>query len=523
MLTVKSTGKLDAVAATRVAVIGAGVGGLAAAIDLAASGFAVTVLESAPTIGGKMRTVSVDGATIDAGPTVFTMRHVFDALFARAGTSLDAHVTLDPATILARHAWSETERLDLFADMPRSADAIGAFAGAAAASGYLRFCERARKVFRTLEHSFMTVPRPGVVSLATAAGLRGLSDFAGASPFSTLWKALADDFPDPRLRQLFARYSTYSGASPFLAPAILMLIAHVEQQGVWLVRGGMHALARAMGDVLIQCGGEIRCGSRCDEILSNGRRATGVRLSSGEVIETDAVVVNGDVSALAQGLFGEASASGLTGFAPSARSLSAMTWTALARCDGFALVRHNVFFARDYAAEFDAVFRRGCVGGDPTVYVCAQDRDDTGEFSGSGGERLLILVNAPANGDTARWDAEEQARCRSAAWGVMARCGLQMTSTTEHATTPADFARLFPATGGALYGVALHGPMTAFKRMGSRAKLPGLYLTGGSVHPGPGVPMAAISGGLAASALQADFASTQRFRMAATRGGMSTR
>ncbi|MGD0109573.1 MAG: NAD(P)-binding protein, partial [Rhodopila sp.] len=215
----------------RVTVIGAGAGGLAAAIDLARSGAAVTVLERAATPGGKIRQSQVAGVGVDAGPTVLTMRWVFDALFSDAGTSLASHLTLHPTELLARHAWSGTERLDLFADIGRSADAIGRFAGSAEAAGYRSFCARAQRVYRTLEGPFIRAPRPTAVSLAAASGV---SEMFSISPFATLWKALGDHFRDPRLRQLFGRYATYSGSSPFQSPATLMLIAHVEQQGVWL-------------------------------------------------------------------------------------------------------------------------------------------------------------------------------------------------------------------------------------------------------------------------------------------------
>jgi 1-hydroxycarotenoid 3,4-desaturase len=208
-----------------VTVIGAGAGGLAAAIDLARSGVAVTLLEAASTVGGKIRQLQVAGAGIDAGPTVLTMRWVFDALFDDAGFSLADHLTLHPIDLLARHAWNDTSRLDLFADADRSAEAIAAFAGSAEAAGYRSFCQRAQRVYDMLEAPFIRATRPTALSLAATTGLSGIR---GISPFSTLWKALGEHFRDPRLRQLFGRYATYSGSSPFRSPATLMLIAHVE-------------------------------------------------------------------------------------------------------------------------------------------------------------------------------------------------------------------------------------------------------------------------------------------------------
>lgn len=509
----------------RVAVIGAGVGGLAAALELAARGLEVTVLERAPAPGGKLREVAVGGVPIDAGPTVFTMRWVFEELFAAVGETLADHLTLDPLGILARHAWNADQRLDLFSDIERSAEAIGAFAGPAEARGYREFCVRARRTYRTLENPFLRAPRPSPISLATAAGLGGVADLWRISPFSTLWTALGAHFRDPRLRQLFGRYATYCGASPFLAPATLMLIAHVEQEGVWNVRGGMHRIARVLSEIATARGAQFRYGAEAAEILTEGGRVSGLRLACGEIIAADAVIANADAAALAAGLFGRPAARAVP--RQGERSLSAVTWTMRARASGFPLLRHSVFFSADYATEFNDL-RQSRLPAAPTVYVCAQDRGDDGTAP-DGPERLLVLSNAPATGDGAAPTDTEIHRCETASFTLLERCGLRVERRPEATvtTTPRDWNRLFPATGGALYGRALHGWQATFSRPGSRTTLPGLYLAGGSTHPGAGVPMAAMSGRLAASSLLQDLArsgaSTSRFRRVAMPGGMSMR
>jgi 1-hydroxycarotenoid 3,4-desaturase len=482
----------------RIIVIGAGAGGLAASIDLARQGLAVTVLEKAAYVGGKIR---VDPAGIDSGPTVLTMRWVFEALFADAGSSLADHLTLHPSDLLARHAWSDTERLDLFADLERSIAAIGDFAGRAEADGYRSFCSRAAVVYRTLEAPFMRAQKPTAFSLTAGTGI---SAMRAASPFSTLWQALGEHFRDPRLRQLFGRYATYSGSSPFQAPATLMLIAHVEQQGVWLVEGGMVRLGQALTALAERLGAVVRLDTPVAEILVSRGQVTGVLLEDGERLDADAVVCNADYAALADGAFGQAATRSVPVAKRAGRSLSAVTWTLSAAADGFPLARHNVFFGGDYAAEFSSVFRHGRLPHDPTVYVCAQDRP--GETPAGGAERLLVLINAPANGDHGQEiSPSEIEQCATRTFGLMERCGLRVHRSPDAViTTPGTFAKLFPATGGALYGQAVHGSMAAFRRPGSRSALPGLYLAGGSVHPGPGVPMAVLSGRLAAASLLQD-------------------
>lgn len=510
----------------RVLVIGAGIAGLVTAVELACRGLEVIVLERAGAPGGKMRRVEIAGAHLDAGPTVLTMRPVFEAIFAEAGTSLDAHVTLRPLEILARHAWSATERLDLFADVERSVDAIGAFAGTGEAERYRTFCVRARRIYETLEPTFMHAQRPAnPLTLAHRVARRGFGDLRRIEPFSSFWRALGAHFHDPRLRQLFGRFATYVGSSPFAAPATLMLIAHAEQGGVWQVEGGMHRLALALAELARAKGATIRYGTEVAEVILQGGRVAGVRLGSGEPLEASAVVVNADVAALAGGLFGPELARAVPKMPRAGRSLSALTWNLVAETEGFPLVRHNVFFSGDYRAEFDDLFQRARLPRAPTVYVCAQDRDDRDGAPPEGPERLLCLVNAPPNGDLAPLDPTEISSCEQQTFDLMERAGFSVRRRPETTlvTTPADFEQLFPGTGGALYGAASHGWLASFRRPAARSRIPGLYLAGGSAHPGAGVPMAALSGRLAAASLFEDYASTSRSRPGATPGGTSTR
>ena len=516
----------------KVVVIGAGIGGLVSALLLACRGLDVTLVEAADAPGGKMRQVKVDGVRIDAGPTVFTMRWVFDQILAAAGASLDSLLTLRPLGVLARHAWRASDaRLDLFADLAASADAISRFATPAEGRRYLAFCAEARRVYERLERPYICSPRPSALRIARDLGPAGIATLAGLGPFASLWQRLGYHFADPRLRQLFGRYATYCGASPWQAPATLMLVAHVEQSGVWAIDGGMHALAQALAQLAQQRGVRLHYGQTCERIEVRTGRVSGVRLADGRVLPADSVVFNGEASALAQGLLGDAVAHAAPAVRPQQRSLSAVTWAVHARTSGFPLVRHNVFFDGDYASEFDDIFRQRRLPQRGTVYVCAQDRGDVpgDEPCDSAAatprrERLLCLVNAPADGDRGPFDDPEVDPCQHRSLALLQQCGLQLELTPSQVvrTTPAHFNRLFPGSGGALYGAASHGWWAQFKRSGSVTPVPGLYLAGGSVHPGPGVPMAAMSGQLAAEALMAHLDSTRRWRRAATSGGTST-
>ncbi len=505
----------------RIGVVGAGIGGLVAALDLAHRGFEVVVFERAASPGGKMREVRVGASALDAGPTVFTLRDLFEEIFANVGESLAAHVRLRPADTLARHVWNAGEHLDLHADPNRSAAAIGEFAGAAEARGFQRFVADARRTYAALERSFIRDFRPSLLGLVSRIGLSNISQLSDIKPFIDLYAHTGRYFADVRLRQLFGRYATYCGSSPFQAPATLALIAHVEQAGVWYVEGGMQRLADALARLALARGASIRYATPVASIELCKGRVGAVCLRSGERVPLDALVCNADAQALAAGTFGLGAMRAVRRTPTAARSLSAVTWHFLARPRGFPLVRHTVFFSTDYRREFEALARGPPP--EPTVYVCAQDRGDA-DNAGGQPERIMCLVNAPATGDVHSFGAAEIESCEANFLAALRRAGLEFDRSpdTPVITTPSDFDRMFPATGGALYGPASRGWRASFTRPGSRSRVPGLYLAGGSAHPGAGVPMAAISGQLAARAIAADWASNARSRPMAIAGGTST-
>lgn len=195
------------------------------------------------------------------------------------------------------------------------------------------------------------------------------------------------------------------------------------------------------------------------------------------------------------------------------RALSAVTWCLNAPTHGFDLEHHNVFFGEDYPQEFINIFERRRIKTSPTVYLCAQDRGIAATAKSVGGshaltaDRMLLLVNAPADGDGDGVDDAALAIAEREAFQLLERCGLQFDRHANDCviTRPQDFERLFPGTGGSLYGRANHGPFASFARPGAKTPVKGIYLAGGSAHPGPGIPMATLSGRIAAAAVAQDF------------------
>lgn len=500
------------------AVLGGGVGGLSAAIALAAGGARVTVLERAPSVGGKLRVAEVAGREIDVGPTVLTMRWAFDELFALAGKNLDDYVKLEPVEVIARHVWSGGRVLDLHRDTSKSRAAIASAFGEREAQGFERFCADAKRIYEIVEGPFLRSQRPTMGGLFSRATSIGLGALVGIDAHRSMWSALCKYFKSSELRQLFGRYATYCGSSPFEAPATFNLIAHVEASGVWRVSGGMVNMARALETLARELGVQIMTNVNVEHVEVRGGHAAAVNTADC-TFRADAVIVNGDVSAVTDLLGGQRDAPART--APKARSLSAVTWAAVGRARGVPLVHHNVFFSDDYEAEFRANFGARRRADQPTVYVCAQDRADHPEALES--ERFFSIVNAPATGDQPQlWNHEELVRWQEATCSTLERCGLTLAAQASEWTTPLQFEARFPRSGGALYGPAARGALSTFSREGSQTKIAGLFLAGGSVHPGPGVPMASLSGQLAARSAIAYLASIATSQRAATSGSTST-
>ena len=502
--------------APEVVVIGAGIAGLCATLRLATLGVSVTLLESHDHVGGKIRTVPSPAGPIDAGPTVLTMRHVFDELFAHAGEHLEDHVGLIRQSTIARHFWPDGSRLDLFDDASASEAAVAAFAGQTARREFRDFSSRAARLFQAFDLPMMQNARPNLPGIS-AQILRNPSLLPTLAPFSTLKNLLHTSFSDPRLRQLFGRYATYVGGAPAHAPGLLALIWHAEASGVWAVEGGIHKLAEAVAALAARRGARIKTGMHVQKISADAQMGYRVEIEGHPAQHFDEVLFAGDPRALAKGRLGQES----TPCAPQTldvpRSFSARVHSFAARPEGPELAHHNVFFDSDPDSEFSDLMA-GRLPAAPSIYVCAMDRGLNQPNPDL--ERFEIITNAPARPDC----LEDSATWHPKIIQKMARFGLTFHPIPTHSsvTTETDFARMFPESLGALYGQSPHGLMSAFRRPTARTILPKFYLAGGGCHPGAGVPMAAISAKHAVEAILNDRISGSRSHPMVTPGGTLT-
>lgn len=485
-----------------VVIIGAGIGGLSAAIRLAAAGRRVVMLEQNAAVGGKMSEIAQDGFRWDTGPSVITMRHVFEDLFAAAGRRLNDYLTLLPVDPLTRYFFPDGTRIDATRDLARMAEQIAAI-DERDVEGYLAFLEYAARLHRITGPVFIYNQPP------TLRSFLGVSpaDMVRVDPRLTMDQAIRRRVRSPQMRQLLGRFATYVGASPYQAPATLSVIAHVELTGgVWYPVGGIYQIAGAMQQLAGELGVEIRTNTPVATIDVARGRATGVITAAGERVDAAAVVANVDVTTVYDRLLPPAI--GATRRADLRRLATS--------CSGFVLLlgvegehaqlaHHNIFFARDYRAEFDAIFRRGIPPDTPTVYVAITSKSDA-SHAPPGCENWFVLVNAPALGPGYDWMKQgdgyrEQVLAMLAGFGLDVRERIR----SEVMLTPQDIQRLTGAWRGALYGISSNQALNAFRRPHNRCTdIRGLYFAGGTTHPGGGVPMVTLSGKVAAELVLAD-------------------
>ena len=488
----------------RVVVVGAGVGGLAVAIRLAVQGHEVRIVEQSPRAGGKLETYDRGGFRFDTGPSLLTLPAVYRDLFLKSGQPLEDEVELVEVDPAFRHRFADGTEVDLPNGSPgKVAAALDAALGEPSGTEWLRLIDRAHAMWKATRGPVLESPVAGARDLARLA--RRLGDLRVVAPGRSLHALGARQLSDPRARQLLDRYATYTGSDPRSAPAVLATIPYVEQTfGAWHVTGGLGRLGEALHRRALDRGVDVRLDCDVTGIELDGGRASGVRLADGARMPADVVVSDVDATAL----YGELLPAGV---AVSARrrlqhstpSFSGFTvLLALrggSRPDG--LSHHTVLFPRDYEAEFDTLFgRTGAPVDDPSIYVCAPD-DAT--MSPDGSTAVTLLVNAPRHGEgrgCVDWTTTGLAESYAdRVLSTLARRGVDLRDRVDwrEVRTPADLAGQTRSPGGAIYGTASHG-VRGFLRAANRSPVPGLFLVGGSAHPGGGLPLVGMSAAIVA-------------------------
>jgi phytoene desaturase len=483
---------------SRVVVIGAGVGGLAAAARLAASGHSVTVCEQAPVVGGKLglleRTTEAGGFRFDTGPSLITLPQVFEDLFRETGEPMDTVLDLRPVEPIARYRFADGTRLDATSDLDVLSARLDAAFGPGSGHDWRRLTQRAERIWQAVRGPFLHSTINGLTDLARQA-VR-IRDLAAIAPGRTLRQFGTRYLRDPRLRILLDRYATYTGSDPRRAPATLAVVPYVEQRfGGWYLRGGLRTLADALTDRVQDRGGTVRTSADVVHIETAAGRVSGVVLADGGRLPADVVVANADARYVYRDLLPQPKL--LRRVRRVTPSLSAFVMLLGIRGRTPGLAHHNVLFPGRYDAEFDAVFGNPAAPvADPTIYISCPDDP---AIRPDGHEAWFVLVNAPRHGrgpGAVDWDSPGLAASYAdRLHGLLAGRGLPVADRMlfQEIITPADLARSTRAPGGAIYGAASNGPRSAYLRPANQSPVPGLFLVGGSSHPGGGLPLVTLS------------------------------
>lgn len=485
---------------SRVVIVGAGVGGLAAATRLAAHGHAVTLIEQSPVVGGKLGVEEVDGFLFDTGPSLLTLPQVLEELFTATGDALTTELDIQRLDTACRYTFPDGVVLDLPGEMTQIPVALDAALGPGRGAQWSAFLERAERIWDVTHGPFLESP----INVATMLGLsRRVGDLATVAPWRSLRGLGKAYLTDPRLRMLLDRYATYTGSDPRQAPAALASVPYAEQAfGSWYVPGGLGRIAAALLTRAQTLDVAVRVNTRVTEILTATGRVRGVRLDDGSVVDADIVVANAD----AHQVYDDLVTTNRRAVKRATRRLHRTTRS----LSGFVLLlavddpppdqpHHQVLFTDDYDVEFDEVFGRHGRARPvtrPTIYISAPVDPAVTPQAGTGA--WFVLVNAPPHDPDGGTDWDEPGLRESYAEHVlslMAERGLDVTDRIRHRRiiTPADLERRTLTPGGSIYGTSSNGAMAAFLRPANRTPIDGLFLVGGSAHPGGGLPLVMMS------------------------------
>ncbi|NBV14361.1 MAG: phytoene desaturase [Sphingobacteriia bacterium] len=490
-----------------VIIIGSGLGGLASAITLASQGYSVRILEKNKQAGGKANEIVSDGFRFDTGPSLLTMDFVFRDIFSEAHKNIENYLSFIPIDPICKYfypdhtivnAWRNPEQFSQNLPENLKSEEINF-------KKYINYCA---KIYNLTADLFLLSPLWDYRHLFKIKTWNTLINLRAIDPFRSVHQANKSFFNSTHLIQLFDRYATYNGSNPYQAPATLNIIPHVEMTlGSWYVKGGIYRLIEAFVKLATELGVIISYETEVSEIQHKNKSITGIKLSSGEYIPTNKIICNADVvfthSHLIQPKILKAEK--LAKVEPSSSGL-VFLWGINKKHPE--LSHHNIFFSEDYKAEFDDIFIQKINPTDPTVYVSITSKSDR-SHAPENGENWFVLINMPYLQKNSPDRESTIILMKQRILSKLKKQGVEILPEniiTEHIISPEDLRNNTHSNAGSIYGISSNSQSAAFLRQPNRCKeLRGLYFSGGSAHPGGGMPLVVLSGKHAAHLLMKDF------------------
>lgn len=481
----------------RVTVIGAGLGGISAAISLKAAGYDVEVFEKNGQIGGKLNVMEKDGFTFDLGPSIFTLPQFFQDLFERAGKKMEDYVQLDAVTPHWRNLFENKPTIDLYQEedlMRRELDKL---------PGDPEAHWREFKAFLTYGREQYDIVNDGYFD----KGLDNLWEFisyyklkllGGKIDYkNTMSESIHQRLSDPQLRMIFEYFIKYVGSSAMDSPGYMNLMPMIQfDYGLWYVRGGMYNLAKGLGKLMEEMGIPIHLNADVEAIEKSGKQVTGIRMTDGTVHASDIIVSNMEVIPAYKKLLNEpiSFTRKLEKFAPACSGIVLHIGTDKIFPQ---LAHHNFFYSEDQHKHFDTVFHKKQLPQDPTLYVVAPTRTDPSKAP-EGCDNIKILPHIPPLEEGSDITHEDYVALKDRCIDKMERCGLtglRESIVVEDLLTPVDIERMYRSNRGSIYGVVTDWKLNyGFKAPKTSTRYKNLYFTGGSTNPGGGMPMVVLSG-----------------------------
>jgi len=492
----------------KISIIGAGIGGMSAAARLAKNGHNITIFENSDRSGGKCRTEWFGDYAFDTGPSLLTLPAVYRDLFLKTGKRLEHILELTPVDPAFNYQFADGKSV-LFPNLsnPKTYKEIEKSFGKAASVGWEEIIARSERMWEVSREPFVESELKSIWPLLKNRNL--IKQILEIAPFTSMRKLGNKLNLDPHLQMIIDRYATYTGSDPRTAPAVLLTIAFVESTfGAWHIKGGIGQLAVALEQRCRDLGVNFEFNTRVENILTQGNRATGIKTSEGKTINSDLVVANADTEYVYNKLLDKS--------VSAARSERRKLKIATKSLSGFSLLlgldnskgspvhinHHNVYFPKDYDAEFDEIFTKKIPVNDPTIYICAPKDDSM--VSSPNKESWFVLVNAPRHDPDDGWNWNKgAAEYAQTLINKLDQLGLNVSNRLDvmKYRTPADLESYAMAPGGSIYGTSSNSAISAFLRSKNRSKVKGLFCVGGSTHPGGGLPLVGISAEIVSNAI----------------------
>lgn len=469
-------------------VIGSGVAGLASAIRLAVQGMRVTVFEKNDYPGGKLSHFEINGYHFDAGPSLFTQPENLEELFVLAKENIKDYFEYDPVDIACNYFYEDGTRLAAYTDAARFSAELAEKIGEES-ERVQQYLQQSARLYNEIGTIFLNHSLHKISSIFKAPLVKAVTAAKWKYLFRTLHDVNSTSFTDERTVQLFNRYATYNGSNPYKAPGMLSLIPHLEyNQGTYYPKGGMISITNALYQLAIKKGVYFEFNSPVQSIIQTEGKVKGIVVNS-KNITADIVVSNMDVYGTYRFLLKDnAKAKHVL---KQERSSSALVfyWGINKLFNELGL--HNIFFSKDYKAEFDHLFLDKKIYDDPTVYINITSKCEPGVQAPEGKENWFVMVNAPANAGQ-DWESYRQEYKASiiAKLNRLLQTDIEPLIEAEQILDPVLIEQRTASFMGSLYGTSSNSRMAAFMRHPNFTnKIKGLYFAGGSVHPGGGIPL----------------------------------